>query len=184
MLSVSACAPDAAESPEDDAAADSSSAAAYRDPAQVDVTLMPVFHRAARRMELAGTAAPDSVVLGAYGYLADSLVVRMDFFVDGQRAFRRSWWSAAELTDQDSVPGEAERLRPLLVARLEEALTSVAVVPLDADVGRLEGYEPEVVERIDPRPRSQVTFGYGDSAAVGLAFDPAAHRLQVIWERR
>jgi hypothetical protein len=154
----------------------------FVDPALADVGGLPLFHRATREMELAGTAEPDSVVLSAYGDPGDSLVMRMDFFVDGEGAFRRSWWSASELIDQDSVRADPELLRSYLVSKFDRELRSVAQQPIDLEAIRTRSFEPELIEQIQPPPQSQVTFGYGSEISVTLVFDPAAHRFIVSWE--
>jgi hypothetical protein len=156
--------------------------APFNDPALADVSALPLFHRGIRRMDLAGAAEPDSVVLSAYGVPGDSLVVRMEFFVDGQGAFRRSWWSASELIDRDSVRADPELLSSYLVSKFDRELSSVTREPIDPEAIRTKSFEPELIAQIQPPPQSQVTFGYGSESTVTLVFDPSAQRFVVSWE--
>jgi hypothetical protein len=124
----------------------------------------------------------DSAVLVATGPGPDSLDVALTLFVDGRPAHREEWTSDDELIDvADSV-----RVRPRLDAyvrdRLDAALESLDVSPLDTAETRLMSDRPDdVLASLQPLPRSQLNLSYGYETSVALAWDATRRRFVVLW---
>ena len=123
---------------------------------------------------------PDSVVLVADGILPDRVTAVMRFFVDGAEAHTETWSSSYELMARDSVSADSASVRRFLTERFARALESVTFEPVDtASIAMFS--DLAVLDRVTPRPASQVAFSYGLESTVALAFDRRSRRFVTLW---
>ena len=132
-------------------------------------------------MDLDGDARPDTALLTAIGARADSLEISLDLVIDGEVRHREQWQSGYELIDVDSNYRVSPGLDRYIRDRLDSALASVKVEPLDTATITLLGEDPDVHKRIVPRPTNQISLSYGYETAMALVWDATARRLIRLW---
>ena len=139
------------------------------------------WYRGARRLDLTGDGRSDSVVVLARGPRPDSLDVELTFFVAGRAAHTEAWRSDYELIDVEPAVRERPQLDRYMRERLDRALLSIEVEPLDTASVRAISDSPDVLEDLDPVPAVQVALAYGYETVMALAWDASRGRFVVLY---
>lgn len=138
------------------------------------------YQRTATR-DLTGDGQPDRLVLTARGHRADSLAVALILLVDGREVWREEWESDYELVDVDPVERSPARINQYVRRRLDRAFNSVRREPIDTASARHMADDPQLVAKLQPRPRRQVSITYGYESSVVLLWDGHAQRFVHYW---
>ena len=139
------------------------------------------WYRRATYLDLTGDGRQDSAVVVARGSRPDSLDVELTLFVAGVARHTEEWRSDYELIDVAPALRERPQLDRYMRDRLDQAVSSVQVEPLDTGTVREISDSPEVLEEINPLPTVQVVLAYGYETAMALAWDASRRRFAVLY---
>lgn len=132
-------------------------------------------------MDLNGDGRPDRVSLTARGTRSDSLDIDITFFVDDKQVYGEAWSSDYELIDVDPADLAEPRRGEYVRARLDRALNSVAIGPIDTATYLLMAEDTTILARVKPVPPTEVSFRYGYESSVVLIWDRASRQLVYLW---
>lgn len=132
-------------------------------------------------VDLNGDRRLDRVVLTARGHRSDSLDVEIAFFVGDRQVHGEGWSSDYELVDVEPTVLAEPRRGEYVRTRLDRALNSVTVGPIDTATYLLMGEDTTVLGRVNPVPAEQVSFNYGYETSVVLVWDRASRMLVPLW---
>jgi hypothetical protein len=133
------------------------------------------------RLDFTGDGRPDSVSLVAEGTEPDSLQITLRFFANGAEVYREEWDGSYEMVDVADSLLVRPRQDAYIRTRLDRALSSVVVEPLDEESFRLMGGDSTVLQEVRPRPTRQVRFSYGYESTVVLSWDTSRRRLAFLY---
>ena len=141
----------------------------------------PLWYRRATHLDLTGDGRQDSAVLVARGSRPDSLDVELTLFVAGEPAHTETWRSDYELIDVEPAVRQGPQLDRYMRERLDRAVLSVEIEPLDTGSVRAVSETPEVLKELDPLPAVQVALAYGYETTMALAWNASRRRFVVLY---